>query len=105
MMRTTECTRPDQVETETERRYRLSSDAGHELRTPLTALRLHLEEALLYPDADPQAALKEALRYATLLEQTVTDLVSLVRMHADARPPEEPVDVTELMAVETRSAS
>lgn len=63
-------------------------DVAHELRTPLTALRLHLEEALMYPDdADPSVALRKAMRYVTRLEKTVTDLLSSGRIYSPQGSP------------------
>jgi signal transduction histidine kinase len=80
---------------------RFVSDAAHELRTPLAALRILLDEALLYPDeVDPLAALGEALREANRLEAIVADLLFLAYLNTGANIPSEVVDLTELVTVE-----
>jgi signal transduction histidine kinase len=56
-----------------------SADASHQLRTPLTRLRLGLEGALLDPDLDREAALREAVGRLDALEATVTGLLRLAR--------------------------
>lgn len=81
-----------------ERQRRFVSDAAHELRTPLAALRVLLEEALLYPDdVDPVTTIEEALRGATRLEAIVADLLFLAWLGAGQTPPGEAVDLTELV--------
>jgi signal transduction histidine kinase len=56
-----------------------SSDVSHQLRTPLTALRVGLESAVTRPEADVQAALRDALHRSEHLSDIVDDLVSLLR--------------------------
>jgi signal transduction histidine kinase len=71
-----------------------AADASHQVRTPLTALRLGLERALLSPDADRDAAIKEALERADRVEATVSEVLSRSR---DPLAPVEPVDVAMVM--------
>ena len=71
-----------------------AADASHQVRTPLTALRLGLERAMLNPDADRDAAIKEALERADRVEATVLEVLSRSR---DPLAPVEPVDVASVM--------
>jgi signal transduction histidine kinase len=62
-----------------DRERAFSSDVSHQLRTPLTALRVGLESAVTRADADPRAALKDALARSEHLSDIVEDLISLIR--------------------------
>jgi signal transduction histidine kinase len=55
-----------------------SSDASHQLRTPLAGLRAAIETELEFPRADPTAVLHEAVSDIDRLEQTITELLSIV---------------------------
>ncbi|MGV9851433.1 sensor histidine kinase [Streptomyces sp. NPDC003442] len=61
-----------------------TSNASHQLRTPLAGLQLGLEAAAGDPDADPRAALTEALDQARHLQRTVDEVLRLAR--ATPRP-------------------
>lgn len=63
-----------------ERERTFSADASHQLRTPLAALRLNAEAALADPDPSARRERLEAVVAASeRLEQTVVDLLALVR--------------------------
>jgi signal transduction histidine kinase len=68
-----------------------AADASHQVRTPLTALRLGLERTLLAPDADRDAAIKQALERADRVEATILEVLTRSR---DPLAPVNPVDVT-----------
>ncbi|MGW3769741.1 histidine kinase dimerization/phospho-acceptor domain-containing protein [Actinomadura verrucosospora] len=69
---------------------RTPRDLSHDLRTPLTALRLHLEEALMYPeDLDPSVTLRAAMRYVMALERNVTDFLSSSSRGCGAQVPSQ----------------
>ena len=89
-----------------ERSRQLASQAAHELRTPLAALRIHLEEALLYPgDADPYTALSGALRCVEQMEKVIGDLLLLVQLGIQDHTCREPVNLTELVTIATTQRS
>jgi signal transduction histidine kinase len=70
-----------------ERGRTFSSDVSHQLRTPITALMTGLESALTRPDADPRAALRDALSRTEHLHTIVEDLISLTRLPGFAAVP------------------
>jgi signal transduction histidine kinase len=76
-----------------QRERAFSAHASHQLRTPLTGLRVQLEAATLNPEADPRAALAEALQSVDQLEQTIDDLLTLAR---DVGPRVGPLDLRSL---------
>lgn len=75
--------RPENV---VERERRFAAEAAHDLRTPLAALRLQLEEALMYSDTDPRSALTTALRCLDRLQQAITDLLPRAHLNAPHGP-------------------
>lgn len=77
-----------------QRERAFSAHASHQLRTPLTGLRVQLEAATLTPNADPRAALLEALQSVDQLEQTIDDLLALAR---DVGPRSGPLDLRGLI--------
>ncbi|MGC0416451.1 sensor histidine kinase [Embleya sp. AB8] len=56
-----------------------TTNASHQLRTPLTGLQLGLEGALAAPDANPRAALAEALEQSRHLQRTIDEVLRLAR--------------------------
>lgn len=92
----------DRLEHLLERQRQFAYDASHLLRTPLAALRVQLEEALLYPDdADPHAALAGALCGAERLQAVVDDLLLLARQVTHEPALREDVDLSDLVRAET----
>ncbi len=61
-----------------------SADASHQLRTPIAGIRVTVENALLTPQTDARAALRDLLDPIDRLEATVDDLLDLARdTHGD----------------------
>jgi signal transduction histidine kinase len=67
-----------------ERERAFSSEASHQLRTPLTGLTLALESAA--DAADPGPAISDALVLVAGLDETVTDMLQLLRGGGGANP-------------------
>jgi len=81
-----------------ERERTFSADASHQLRTPLAALRLNAEAALADPDpAAREERLKAVVAATERLEQTVVDLLILVRNPEPGRAPFDLVALVEEM--------
>ncbi|MCW2915957.1 MAG: two-component sensor histidine kinase [Actinomycetia bacterium] len=78
-----------------ERERAFSADVSHQLRTPLTGMLLGLESSLTRPGADPEAAIRTALKRGEHLQDIIEDLLRLAR---DSRPAREVLDLTDLLA-------
>ncbi|MFI6322025.1 ATP-binding protein [Nonomuraea sp. NPDC050556] len=85
------------LEDAVDRHRRFVSDASHELRTPLTAMLIRLEAGVAHPDED---TVKGALDDANRLSAIVQDLLLMARLDAGVRPPDEVIDLGELVAEE-----
>ncbi len=81
-------------------RGRFYAAASHELRTPLQALSGHLELALQRPRSREEYhdAVQEANAQTRRLTSLVRDLLRLHQLEGSPRPPQEPVDLTEVCA-------
>jgi signal transduction histidine kinase len=78
-----------------------ASTTSHELRTPITALRMRLEEALLYPDdVDLRDTVRDALTASDRLEAIVNDLLLLARLRAADPEPHEAIELGALVKEE-----
>lgn len=90
------------LEQAVERQRRFVADASHDLRSPITAMRVQVEEAMLYPaDADWRRTGVALLSGLDRLEAIVGDLLTLARLDADAPADREPVNLAELVGAET----
>jgi signal transduction histidine kinase len=78
---------------ENQRRFGLM--VSHELRRPLTGLRTQLEETLLYPDASPRRAVRDALATADQMQAVIEEMMTLARISSGPRSV-EPVDLAAL---------
>jgi signal transduction histidine kinase len=78
-----------------------TSDASHDLRGPITAMRIQVEEALMYPDDTdwPQTAIT-MLAEVDRMQALVDDLLTLTRLEAGRFLIREPIDLTELVGAE-----
>lgn len=91
----------DRLERSVARQRQFASDASHELRSPLAGLRANLEDASMHPDdTDLEAVIRAALRDTDRLESIVTDLLLLARIGTGGAVAQEPMDFTELVAME-----
>ncbi|GAA1014220.1 hypothetical protein Aple_041680 [Acrocarpospora pleiomorpha] len=78
-----------------------TSDASHDLRSPITAMRVHLDDALMYPrETDWPKMTKEVLAGLDRLQAIVTDLLTLARLDAHAPLSREVTDLSALAAAE-----
>jgi hypothetical protein len=89
-----------------EQQYQLASTTSHELRNPIAALRVQLEEALLYPDhVNPRDTIQRALSTTDRLEAIVEDLLLLARLRGAEPAPYEPIDLGALVTQEVGTPS
>ncbi|GAA0981580.1 hypothetical protein GCM10009555_049950 [Acrocarpospora macrocephala] len=80
-----------------------TSDASHDLRSPITAMRVQLDDALMYPrDTDWPKMTKEVLAGLDRLQAIVTDLLTLARLDAHAPLSREVTDLSELAGAEVK---
>ncbi|HXA60409.1 MAG TPA: HAMP domain-containing sensor histidine kinase, partial [Streptosporangiaceae bacterium] len=78
-----------------------TSDASHDLRSPITAMRIQLEEALMYPDdTDWPRAATAGLADVERLQAIVTDLLTLARLDAGAPLTRDATDLAQLVGAE-----
>ncbi len=77
------------------REREFNAHASHELRTPITAMRLELEDLILWPETTPEVAeqLTRSLAQLGRLSETVTRLLEGTRDH---RPDRVTIDVAAL---------
>jgi len=75
----------DRLEDAYQQLRRFTSDASHDLRSPIAAMRVQVEEALMYPDdTDWPQTTTAVLAGVERLQAIVTDLLTLDRLDADA---------------------
>ncbi|WP_336213332.1 sensor histidine kinase [Nonomuraea sp. LPB2021202275-12-8] len=92
----------ERLEAAMEQQRRFAADASHDLRSPITAMRAQIEEALLHPrETDWQRTAREVLSSLDRLQNIVTDLLTVAKLDAGAPATEEPVDLAELVSLET----
>jgi signal transduction histidine kinase len=91
----------DRLEGAYQQLRQFTSDASHDLRGPITAMRVQLEEALMYPDdTDWPRAATAGLADVERLQAIVTDLLTLARLDAGAPLTREPADLAQLVGAE-----
>ncbi|MGW0593959.1 sensor histidine kinase [Streptosporangium sp. NPDC002607] len=91
----------DRAQSAVEQQLRFASDASHDLRNPLAAMRVQIDEALMYPQETdwPQTA-NALLDSVERLQDLVTDLLQIARLDAGISGQRDPVDLTGLVADE-----
>jgi signal transduction histidine kinase len=91
----------DRLEGAYQQLQRFTSDASHDLRSPITAMRIQVEEALMYPDdTDWPRAATAVLADIERLQAIVTDLLTLARLDARAPLTREATDLGRLVGAE-----
>jgi signal transduction histidine kinase len=86
-----------------EQQRRFAGDASHDLRSPITAMRTQVEEAMLHPEqADWPATAAALMASLNRLQAIVTDLLTLTKLDTGAPSHDEPVNLGELVAAESR---
>ncbi|WP_326640069.1 HAMP domain-containing histidine kinase [Streptosporangium sp. NBC_01755] len=91
----------DRAQSAVEQQLRFASDASHDLRNPLAAMRVQIDEALMYPQETnwPQTA-NALLDSVERLQDLVTDLLQIARLDAGISGRHDPIDLTGLVAAE-----
>jgi signal transduction histidine kinase len=91
----------DRLEEAYQHLRQFTSDASHDLRSPITAMRVQLDEALMYPqDTDWPKMTSAVLAGVDRLQAIVTDLLTLARLDAHAPISRDPTDLSELVGAE-----
>jgi signal transduction histidine kinase len=91
----------DRLEDTYQQLRRFTSDASHDLRSPIAAMRVQVEEALMYPDdTDWPQTMTAVLAGIERLQAIVTDLLTLARLDARAPLTREPTDLARLVSAE-----
>jgi signal transduction histidine kinase len=91
----------DRLEAAYDQLRQFTSDASHDLRSPITAMRIQLEEALMYPDGKDWPQMTEAvLNGVERLQALVTDLLGLAQLDADIPLTRDSTDLAELVGTE-----
>ncbi|MET8869663.1 HAMP domain-containing sensor histidine kinase [Nonomuraea sp. NPDC004580] len=80
-----------------------SSMVSHELRTPLAGLRMRLEEAVTYPDADREETIRGALGGVDRLQRIIDEMLLLTRIRTSSPQQAERVDLGHLVREEAGS--
>jgi signal transduction histidine kinase len=88
----------DRLERSADQQRRFVADAAHELRNPIAGLRAVLEVAEQHPDSvDLHKVIANAVGDTRSLQDLANDLLLVARLDADRSPPEELVDLAELV--------
>ncbi|GIH23339.1 two-component sensor histidine kinase [Acrocarpospora phusangensis] len=91
----------DRLEGAYQQLRRFTSDASHDLRSPISAMRVQLDQALMYPqDTDWPKMATSVLAGVDRLQAIVTDLLTLARLDARAPLSRNPTDLSMLVAAE-----
>ncbi|MEU0479406.1 HAMP domain-containing sensor histidine kinase [Streptosporangium sp. NPDC006013] len=91
----------DRAQSAVEQQLRFASDASHDLRSPLAAMRVQIDEALMYPqETDWPRTANALLDSVERLQDLVTDLLQIARLDAGISGQRDPVDLTGLVAAE-----
>ncbi|MFF5114072.1 sensor histidine kinase [Streptosporangium sp. NPDC000509] len=91
----------DRAQSAVEQQLRFASDASHDLRNPLAAMRVQIDEALMYPhETDWPRTANALLESVERLQDLVTDLLQIARLDAGISGRRDPVDLTGLVAAE-----
>ncbi|MER6174653.1 HAMP domain-containing sensor histidine kinase [Streptosporangium sp. NPDC001681] len=91
----------DRAQAAVEQQLRFASDASHDLRSPLTAIRVQIDEALMYPkETDWPRTANALLDSVERLQDLATDLLQIARLDAGISGQRDPIDLTGLVAAE-----
>lgn len=91
----------DRAQSAVEQQLRFASDASHDLRSPLAAMRVQIEEALMYPrEANWPRTANALLSSVERLQDLVTDLLQIARLDAGISGRRDPINLTGLVTFE-----